>query len=173
MKRVVVVGVTGSGKSTLAAALARRLGAPFIELDALQWGPGWTPSPPDEFRQRVAEATAGEAWVADGNYGEARSILWGRADTLVWLDYPLITALARLATRTVRRVWSRQELWNGNYETFYGAFVAPDNLFLYAFASHRRHRREYPPLLAQPEFAHLRVIRLRRPREAERWLATL
>lgn len=173
MKRVAVVGVTGSGKSTLAAELARRLGAPYIELDALQWGPGWAPCPRDQFRQRVAEVTAGETWVTDGNYGEARSILWTRADTLVWLDYPLGLALWRLLGRTLRRVFTREELWNGNRETFYGVFLAPDNLFAYAFVSQRRHRREYPKLLAQPEYAHLRLVHLRRPRDAERWLATL
>ena len=48
MRRVVVVGCSGAGKSTLATRIADVLGAPHIELDALHWGPDWTPvDPPD------------------------------------------------------------------------------------------------------------------------------
>ena len=32
------------------------------------------------------------------------------------------------------------------------------------------HRRQYPELLAQPEYAHLTVVRLHAPRETRRWL---
>jgi polynucleotide 5'-kinase involved in rRNA processing len=37
--RIVVIGASGSGKSVLAARLARSLGAAFVGLDALNWGP--------------------------------------------------------------------------------------------------------------------------------------
>lgn len=39
-RRIVVKGSSGSGKSTVADELARRLGVPHIELDALHHGPG-------------------------------------------------------------------------------------------------------------------------------------
>lgn len=42
MRRVAVVGNSGSGKSTFAAELARRLGVPWVELDAVFHQPGWT-----------------------------------------------------------------------------------------------------------------------------------
>jgi adenylate kinase family enzyme len=45
MYRIVIVGTTGSGKSTLAEQLAARLGGDFVDLDALNWGPSWTPAP--------------------------------------------------------------------------------------------------------------------------------
>ena len=95
MQRVVVVGTTGSGKSTLAARLARALGCPFIEPDALFWGPEWTPVPRDEFRSQVAAAVAADAWAIGGNYSVARDLIWPRADTLVWL-----------AQRTPPRDWA-------------------------------------------------------------------
>jgi len=67
-RRVAVVGAIGSGKTTLAQAVARRLGLPHIELDALFWGPNWTPPPREPFQARATESLAGPAWVTDCNY---------------------------------------------------------------------------------------------------------
>ena len=51
-RRIVVVGSTGSGKTTVAKRLAGILGAPYVELDALNWEPNWTEAPPNVFRER-------------------------------------------------------------------------------------------------------------------------
>src|SRR6185437_10622151 len=66
LNRIVVVGSTGSGKTTLARALSGTLGIPHIELDALHWGPHWTPVADETFRQRVRDAVVAERWVSDG-----------------------------------------------------------------------------------------------------------
>ena len=76
---MVVVGTSGCGKSTLAARLSGPLRAPHIELDALYWGPGWTPRPEAEFHRRIAEVIAGDRWIVDGNYGVARQLVWPHA----------------------------------------------------------------------------------------------
>src|SRR5258705_10635737 len=86
---VVMVGATAAGKSTLARRLAGGLGVDFVELDALFWGPGWAPSEPAAFRARVEAATAGPARGVAGNYAAVRDLLWPRADTILWLHYPL------------------------------------------------------------------------------------
>lgn len=39
--RVMVVGISGAGKSTFAARLAEAAGLRVVELDLLNWGPGW------------------------------------------------------------------------------------------------------------------------------------
>ena len=82
-----MVGTPGAGKSTVARELARNLGVPFVELDGIFHQPGWAPLAADEFRHRVAEVAAGDAWVIDGNYSDVRSLVWARADT-VDLDRP-------------------------------------------------------------------------------------
>jgi adenylate kinase family enzyme len=127
MRRIVIVGPWGAGKSQLAAALARTLGAPLIEQDALYWSAGWVPTSTDEFRARVTAATGGDAWVADGNFSSARDIVWARADAMVWLDYGLPLVFWRLARRQIRRVATRQVLWHGNRERI-GDLVGPGSL---------------------------------------------
>jgi adenylate kinase family enzyme len=169
-QRTVVVGTSGSGKTTMARRLAEGLGVPHVELDSLHWGPGWTPRPPEEFRQLTAEALAGEAWTTDGNYSQVRDIVWSRADTLVWLDYALPVVLWRVISRTVRRIARREELWSGNRENFRVSFLSRDSIILWALTSYRRRRRDYPVLLKQPEYSHLHVVRLGSARQALRWL---
>jgi hypothetical protein len=117
----------------------------------------------------VARALVGKGWVADGNYGKARDITWGRAQALVWLDYCLSVCLARLFVRTVQRVVTREVLWNGNYETVRGQ-LAPDGLIPYTIRRHRERRQRYDALLQEPAYAHLVIYRLRSPRETRRWL---
>jgi adenylate kinase family enzyme len=168
-RRIVVVGSTGSGKTTLAKALAARLGYPHVELDSLHWDPGWSPAPRDVFRARIATALTPDCWVVDGNYSVARDLVWESADLLVWLDYPLRVILPRLLLRSLKRGLLRQELWNGNREQLTDLF-ASDAPIRWSIATHSRRRREYPAILAQPQFAGLQVVRHASPGETDRWL---
>lgn len=169
-RRAAVVGTSGSGKTELARRLAQRLGVACVELDALHWGPNWSFPTIEGFRERVGKALAGDAWVADGNYSAVRDIVWRRAELVVWLDYPLSLIVGRLLVRTVRRILTREELWNGNRETLRGAVFSRDSLLWWVGRQHRRRRRDYPLLFQQPEHAHLQVVRLRSPREGEEWM---
>lgn len=172
LRRFVVVGPSGSGKTTLGRRIAARLDLPSVELDAIHWGPNWTEPPVEDFRRRVARALEGEAWVADGNYGKARDITWGRAQALVWLDYRLAVCLARLVARTSRRLVTRVELWNGNRASWRGQF-SRDGLIPYTIRTYRGRRARYVALLQEPAYAHLVVFRMRSPRETWRWLDEL
>jgi shikimate kinase len=46
VRRVAIIAsASGNGKTTLGRELAARLDVPFVELDALVHGPGWTETP--------------------------------------------------------------------------------------------------------------------------------
>lgn len=173
MQRIHVVGTSGSGKTTLARNLAERIGLPHIEMDALHWGPNWTPVPEEVFRQRVIEAISQPAWSIDGNYGRVRALIWSRADTVVWLDYPLSVILGRLLIRTADRAIGHVELWSGNHESLRRSLFSRDSILLWALQTYQRRRREYPQLMVRPENAHIAFIRLRSPKQSARWLATV
>jgi adenylate kinase family enzyme len=173
MRRITVSGTTGTGKSTLARRIAAALEVPFIELDALHWEPNWHPLDPADFRRRVDEATAGTAWVVAGNYSAVKDLTWGRADTIVWLDYPFLTTGVRLLRRTIRRVATREVLWGTNRESFGKAFLSRDSIFLWFFRTHRRRREAYPRELAPYRAGGVAVVVLRRQAATDAWLAQL
>jgi adenylate kinase family enzyme len=170
-----VVGATGSGKSTLAERLAEKLELDFIELDALNWGPNWTPAGGELLRARAEEATRSPGWVVAGNYSQVRPVTWPRAEAAIWLDYPLPVVFWRLFVRTIRRSVMQEELWNGNREKFWWHLKlwSDESLFRWLFKTYWRRKREYPALFALPEHRHLQVIHLCTPGEAEAWFAGL
>jgi adenylate kinase family enzyme len=169
MQRVLVVGTSGSGKSTFAAKLAGLLNVPHIELDELHWNPQWVETPTNEFLAKVGAATQSLAWVADGNYSKARAVLWPRADTLIWLDYPFPLVISRLLWRTLRGLVFRNVRCNGNRENWRNVF-SRHSIIVWAFQSHWRNQRTYSQAMADPAYAYLQKLRFRSPKEAAAWL---
>jgi adenylate kinase family enzyme len=168
-RRIIVKGTSGAGKSTFAADLACRLGLTYVELDALYHGSNWSEPTAEEFRARVHAAmdAAPGGWVIDGNYdSRLGDTVVDAADTIVWLDLPFWLKMRRLWSRTVHRMRDDIELWNGNRETWRGAFLGRDSLFGYALRSHIRHRREWPTRFGKDP----RFIRLRSATEVRHWL---
>jgi adenylate kinase family enzyme len=177
-ERVVVVGKSGAGKSTLAIQLAKKFHLQNIELDAFSWQANWTQISKTEMREKIDPALPPDGhWVADGNYIRViQDIVWQRADTLIWLDYPFYIALWRVFKRTINRIWTGRELWNGNRETLWhhlSSWNPDENLFVWCWRMHWQHRRDFPMFLKKPEHQHLRVLRFRHPSETEEWLRRL
>lgn len=171
--RLVLVGTSGAGKTTMAKRIAQALDMSHIEFDGIRHGPNWEETPDDLFKEILSRRLQGDRWVADGNYSFARDVVWPRATTVVWLDYPIRVVMWRLFWRTMRRGVLRQELWNGNRERLWWHFFSRQSLFLWAMRTHWRRRRTIPAALADPEHAHLDLVHLRSPKDARRWLLTL
>jgi adenylate kinase family enzyme len=165
-RRISLRGTSGSGKTTVGRSASRRLGIPYVELDAIRHGPNWTELPDDEFRDRVAEIVAGDAWIVDGNYGPVRQLTGERATHIVWLDLPRWLVMAQVSWRSFTRAALRKELWNGNREQFRN-WLSPEHPIRWAWSTHARRRAEYGAQLDE------RWVRLRSRREVRAWLDAL
>jgi adenylate kinase family enzyme len=172
MRRINLIGTSCAGKTTFARRLSCLLSLPHTELDALHWEPNWTPAPLPVFRARVATAAADDAWIIDGNYSQARDLLWARADTIIWLDYPFPLVLRQSIRRTLSRLITRSPCCNGNRESLRVVF-SRHSIILWVIQTHAQRRREFPSLLASFAATGRTAITLRSPAEARRWLATL
>jgi adenylate kinase family enzyme len=174
-KGVVVVGVTSSGKSSLAEKLAQCCDLNYIELDALHWESNWQAAPLEVFRARVEGATKAERWIVAGNYHIVRDLIWPKAEVIIWLDYPLSIMFWQLTRRSFRRWWTQELLWGTNHELLWTHFKlwSTDSLYHWLFKTYWRRKREYPMLLSQPEYQHLKLIRFTHPRETNAWVENL
>jgi energy-coupling factor transporter ATP-binding protein EcfA2 len=172
-RRILILGRTGSGKTTLARELATAIGVPHVELDALYFGPDFSTVPLSVLRERTSAAIAGDRWITDGNKSAVRDLVWPRADTVIWLDYPLVVSLWRLGRRALWRTFAlkAQAAERDGNAGLARQFLSAAKGVLTALRSHKGQRREYPRMFAKQENQHLAVVRLRSPRATRDWLA--
>lgn len=170
--RVNVIGTSGSGKTTFGRQLAQNLDLPFIEMDALFWGPKWRPAGDEEFFSSLNEALQGEHWVLDGNYSRTTAIKWERVEAVIWLDFNFSRTFWQAISRAVGRLFSQQELWSGtgNRETL-RKLVSKDSVVLYTITSYARRRKNIIKMMQAPQYQHIHFHRLRSPKECIEFLA--
>ena len=166
-RRIHVIGNSCSGKSTLGARLARALHVPLVELDALNWRPGWVglnESDPREFERLIAQATRGHAWVVAGSYSAfSKRVFWDRLDTVIWLDLPRTLLIRRMLARSWRRWRTKELLWGTNRESFWAQLMVwrkQDSLVWWILTQHGRKRREMIAARSDPAWSHIRFVRL-------------
>jgi len=170
-ERVLIAGVSGSGKTTLAGRIGDAWGLQHVEIDALFHGPNWTPRP--EFLDDVRAFAAEDRWVTEWQYTSKGTdeILTPRAQLAVWLDYPYRVVRSRLIRRTLARGILRRELWNGNREKGPWNLLNRDpeqNILRWQTKTLRTWEERMPTI--SERFPHLTIVRLRHPRETEKWL---
>jgi len=166
--KILVVGTSGSGKTTLAGKLSRLLNIKDIELDALHWKENWTPSDPEEFREKLLNAMKNEnGYVIHGNYNKVKDLTWGNVDTVIWLDYSRFVVMWRVLKRTITRIITKEELWAGNRETFKNSFLDKDAIVFWAWNTYKKRKEQYSKMLEENPFKIKEFIILKRPREAD------
>jgi adenylate kinase family enzyme len=169
-QRIVVAGTSGAGKSTLAAAIAAQLDLPYVEIDSLFHGPGWTERA--TFGAEVERFTAQPAWVTEWQFPAVRAMLAERAELMVWLDLPRRTVMRQVIRRTVGRRMRRQRLWSDNVEPpFRTILTDPEHIVRWAWTTHGHVVRRVLALAdARPE---LPIVRLTSHADADAWLRSL
>ncbi|PLK23554.1 topology modulation protein [Porphyrobacter sp. TH134] len=161
MRRVLIIGPCGSGKSTLARELAPLLGLPLVHMDQLGWQAGWVETAKADLNARLAATLAGDAWLIEGNYGSTLAPRLERADTVIYLDFPIRLCLWRLVKRiAAHRGRSRPDMPDGCPERFDPAF------FWYVMTWHAG-----PGPRTEAKLATFTgdIIRLTSPRALKQW----
>jgi adenylate kinase family enzyme len=169
-RRVMLYGVTGSGKTTAAARISEATGIPWTQVDELTWEPGWVQTPLEEQRRRMTEVCDADTWVIDTAYGQWIDVPLARVELVVALDYPRWLSLQRLLRRTLARVVDKRPVCNGNTETWRG-MVDDDSIIRWHFRSFRSKHDRVVAWENDPTAP--RVLRFTRPRDLERWIASL
>jgi len=105
MTRVAIIGNAGGGKSTLARRLGARRAMPVYQVDLLQWRPGWQRAPAEVIGATHAHWLAQPTWIIDG-WGSWAALAerFERADTIILVDFPLLTHYWWAMKRQVRSV---------------------------------------------------------------------
>jgi adenylate kinase family enzyme len=134
-------------------------------MDRLNWQPGWVESSKAELHERLALIVTQDEWLIDGNYGGTLPLRLERADTVIYLDFPITLCLRRI----VSRIWqwrgrSRPDMTEGCPERLDWAFL----FYVAQWRSGPGPRTE--ARLAGHEH---KVIRLRSPAALQRWMDSL
>ncbi len=165
MQRILIIGPCGSGKSTLSREVGERLGLPVFHMDQLGWLPGWVETEKNELRARIETVVATDRWLIEGNYGSTLHLRLPRADTVIYLDFPIRLCLWRLLRRTLSyRGRTRPDMPDDCPERFDFAF------FRYVLFWNWGPGPRTEERLKGHES---KVVRLSGPKALERWVAGL
>lgn len=168
--RIAIVGTSGSGKSTLALNLCPILHCEHIELDAYAWKPGWKKKDDQELLADVGQAVQHSSWVACGNWGITRDLIWGEATHLVWLKLPFPLVFWRLFKRTIHNIWTKKPIAGGNVESFRQQFFSKHSIFLWALQTHWKRDELYNTLINSGAYAPLEVVILKSQKQIDLWV---
>lgn len=125
MEKIIVMGVSaGAGKSTFAGKLGKKLSLPVYHLDAFFWEPGWIEADPEEFKAAQEKIVKTDKWIIEGNYTATADIRLKEADTLIYIEVPLLVCLYRVLKRWVTNIGrTRPDLGEGCPEKMDFAFL--------------------------------------------------
>ncbi|MGI9586248.1 MAG: hypothetical protein ACR2N7_11730 [Acidimicrobiia bacterium] len=176
-QRISVVGVSGSGKTTTAKAIASRLEVPHLELDSVFHLANWEPRDSETFQAIVSEFVAQDEWVVDGNYAAQGilDIVWERADTVVWLDLPRRKVMRQMISRSLRRAFTAEELWNGNTEPSRNLlrWDPEDNIVRWAWTQYKPLKERYTVRTHDPQWGHCDIVRMQSAMQISNYVSGL
>lgn len=99
---ILIIGCCGSGKSTLTKSLSKILNLPVVHLDALFWDKNWQQKDENTFLKLLDNELNGDKWIIDGNYISSLEYRASFADTIIYLDYPILLCLFNVIKRIIK-----------------------------------------------------------------------
>ncbi len=169
MKRVAIFGNAGGGKSTLASQLARATGLPLISLDKMKYQAGGREVPHDEYLKAHSDVIQQDRWIIDG-FGCVPSA-WQRfscADTLVYIDLPLLRHGLWVTKRLFKGLWVNPEGWPDDSPILKGSLNSYQVLWL----CHKKLTPAYRKLVLEASESK-QVFHLQSPRDIKNFLSRI
>jgi len=169
---MVVFGSTGVGKTTLVNRIADEFALPIIDLDKLLREAEKSDSPEKTFLFSVIESVNADSWIIDGSYTSVQAIIWPRAEAIIWLDFSFWVFFFRLIKRSLYRIFIRKSSERPIREKNQPAHERTLTYLHAIFTNNQRRQRHFATLFNSKN-AHLHIIRLCNPKDAEDWLNLL
>ena len=163
MERVLIIGNCGAGKSTFARALAEKTGLPLVHLDKLYWHGDWEHLSREEFDPVLQTELEKPQWIIDGNFSRTLPHRLSYADTVFYLDIPVLTCLWGLTKRVFTNYGKTREDMGGNCpERFDKQKIS---LYRGILTFNRRNRKKFYEMLKESGVAYT-VFRSRKEANA-------
>ncbi len=126
------------------------------------------------FLQPGKALAASPDWVPDGNYNRTRDVKWRDVDLVVWIDRGFIRTLWQAVTRASRRARTNRSSGpaRGTAKAFVGRSLAR-TLLSSGRSKPRSNRKRYQADMQNPQYKHIRFLRITRRQDAERLIASL
>jgi len=166
MKKVAIFGNAGAGKSTLAKQLADITQLPLVTIDKIMYQPGGAKNPHADYLSIHAELIKEDEWIIDG-YGCVPSAWerFGQADTLIYIDLPLLVHVAWVTKRFVKGLFINPEGWPEHAPMLKSTMTS----YRVVWLCHRKLTPRYRQYVAEVA-ADKQVFHLRSPREIAAFL---
>jgi len=170
MRKVAVFGNAGGGKSTLARRLAAVTGLPLYPIDIIKYPEGdylaGDAATHDEYVKIHADLLNRDQWIIDGF--DSVALAWERfaaADTLVYVDLPLLTHGRWVTKRLVKGLFRNPQGWPENSPLWSSTLSG----YRVVGRCHRYLTPKYRQLVAEASSSK-RVHHLKSPREMAAFL---
>ena len=119
LQKILVIGCCGAGKSTFSKKLQLILNLEIIHLDQYYHKPNWEEPQQEEWKKIVNKLVQKSSWIMDGNYSETMDVRIKSADTIIYLDYPILKCFWRVMIRIFKyHGLVRSDMANGCKEQF-------------------------------------------------------
>ena len=166
MKKVAIFGNAGGGKSTLAKRLADLTQLPLYSLDMMLFRAGWGEISHEEVEKVCADLLRQDKWIID--CCTCADFAWQQADTLIYIDLPLITHYWWVTKRLIKGLFvtplgwpERSPLWRCSM-----------NSYRYLLVFHRQEIPKYRQLVADAA-ASKRIHHLKSSAEMRAFLGSI
>ena len=119
LQKILVIGCCGAGKSTFSKKVQSILNLEIIHLDQYYHKPNWEETKQEEWEKIVNSLVQKPSWIMDGNYSETMNVRIKSADTIIYLDYPILKCFWRVIKRVFKyNGIQRSDMANGCKEEF-------------------------------------------------------